>query len=421
MKKLSLMFVFLIFYLSVRADTLNDIKKYVVSIEPNFSSKSIFGKTKIFFNRATQEKLSFPRYGIQIDKVVSGNKQVNFKTTENQLNIEAISMKEIEIHYHGSPARGLFWGDDYVYSTYDPCAWMICLEDPGMRIPIELHLKFPKNYHSVALGTLSSFKSNKKFRSEIWIEANPYASYLYGFAIGNFKIAAGQFNQVKLNFLAINDNEKSILEKFKETTELAMSFFEKRSGVPFPLKSYSQVLVKNSEAQEKQGFSILGHSFVDPILKNPQEDWAIVHELAHQWWGNNITCKSWDHFWLNEGLVVFMTAAFKQERWGQAAYDREMDLARKRYQNAIDAKFDVPLTFSGEYPSLGIKRSIVYSKGALFIDALRKEIGDEVFWKGLEKYTVKNQMRSVVSKDFQSAMESASQKDLNTIFKKWVY
>ena len=116
-----------------------------------------------------------------------------------------------------------------------------------------------------------------------------------------------------------------------------------------------------------------------------------------------------------------MTAAYKQMRWGQSAYDREIELAKKRYQRAIDAKFDVPLTFSGEYPSLGIKRSIVYSKGALFLDALRTEIGEKAFWQGLKDYTIKNQLRSVESKDFQKAMEKADKKKLTSIFKRWVY
>lgn len=143
--------------------------------------------------------------------------------------------------------------------------------------------------------------------------------------------------------------------------------------------------------------------------------------MAHQWWGNLLTCKTWSHFWLNEGVTVFMTAAYKQQRWGQAAYDREMELAKKHYQKAIDAKMDMPLSFAGEYPGIGVRRAIQYSKAALFLDALRTELGEKVFWQGLKDYTVGHQLSSVESRDFQLAMEKAAGTDLSVIFNKWVY
>lgn len=419
MKKITFLCLLLIF--NYKANATSIVKNFIVKIEPNIQGKTIKGSTKIIFKKIETNQLVFPIYGINVEKVLALGKPIEFTIANDQLKIKSQLMSQIEIFYSGSPSKGLFWGEDYVYSNFDPCGWMICFEDVSIRAPFEIHLKYPTNLKSIAIGQLISAKESKYFRTEVWKENNAYSSYLYGFAIGNFTRVREKYNQISLEYMAVNDSEKNLKEKFKQTTELAIKYFEKRSGVPFPGKSYTQVLVKNKEAQEKQGFSVIGHGFVDPILTDPQEDWAIVHELAHQWWGNNITCKSWDHFWLNESIVVFITATYKQERWGQAAYDREMDLARKRYQNAKDAKFDVPLTFSGEYPSLIIKRSIVYSKGTLFLDSLRKEMGENAFWSGLKFYTQKNLMRSVVSKDFQAAMELSSKKDLSTIFKKWVY
>ena len=118
-----------------------------------------------------------------------------------------------------------------------------------------------------------------------------------------------------------------------------------------------------------------------------------------------------------------MVAAYKEKRWGRAAYAREMDLARERYQRAVDAGFDVPLTFEGSYPTLGIKRAIVYSKGALFMDALRREIGEKAFWSGLRAYTRAGVRAagSVESCDFQEAMEASAGRSLAGLFETWVY
>ena len=216
------------------------------------------------------------------------------------------------------------------------------------------------------------------------------------------------------------DFPSELKKKFQETPDI-IKFFESKSGVNLPNGYYSQILVPDSEAQEKSSFSIIGKPFLDPILTDPKEDWVIVHELAHQWWGNSITCKNWDHFWLNEGITVFMTAAYKQQKWGESSYQKEIELAKKRYQKAVDEKMDKPLTFSDPYPSMQIKRAITYSKAMLFMVELRKLLGEEIFWKAFKDYTVAYNEKLVDSKDFQNSFEKTSGKNLSEIFNRWVY
>jgi aminopeptidase N len=206
---------------------------------------------------------------------------------------------------------------------------------------------------------------------------------------------------------------------FQDTGRM-IRFFEEKSGVPFPHPRYAQIVVPGDEAQEVSSFSVIGSENVEPILTNPKEDWAIVHELAHQWWGNLITCKSWDHFWLNEGMVVFLTAAYKEARWGKAEYDREMDVARKRYQVAKDQGYDLPLTKSQEPTQLKFRRAIAYSKAALFLDTLRKQMGETAFWSGLKDYSKKYAGKTVESKDFEKIMESKGGSEVTRLFSVWV-
>lgn len=398
------------------------IDKYIVEIEPNFIDQSIVGETKIKFSDSESKTLNFPLYGIQIDSVKSHDRKVPFKTIENSLSIDLSKLKHhsLTIKYHGKPTKGLVWGKNYVYTDYQPCAWMICSENPGQRLPIVIKLTIPKEMKSVASGVLESARPEKNKRIEKWITQEGHASYLYGFAIGSFESYSEKIGKHEIEFLGIEETVESLKKKFQITNQI-IQFFEEKSSVQLPVQKYTQVLVPGDEAQEKSTFSILGKNNIDPILQNPQEDWAIVHELAHQWWGNALTCKSWEHFWLNEGITVFMTAAYKQKTWGEKAYRVEMDLIQKRYQKAIDAKFDQPLTYAGEYPSLSVKRAIVYNKAALFMAALRKEMGEQAFWKGIQSYTRKHLFQSVESKQFQENMEMASGKSLDVVFKKWVY
>jgi aminopeptidase N len=116
-----------------------------------------------------------------------------------------------------------------------------------------------------------------------------------------------------------------------------------------------------------------------------------------------------------------MVAAWKEHRWGRASYDREMELARQRVEAASKAGTVVPLTFPGPFPTLSARRAIQYSKGALFMDRLRRELGEQRFWDGLRSFTRAYRGTTVVSRDFQRVFERASGRDLGALFNEWVY
>lgn len=191
--------------------------------------------------------------------------------------------------------------------------------------------------------------------------------------------------------------------------------------MPLPDGRYLQVLVPDREAQEAPGFSLIGKDELVDERADSSSAWIIAHEMAHQWWGNLVTCATWQDFWLNEGVATFMTAAWKEHRFGEAAYRQELDIARLRVERVRKLGFDKPLAWGGKYPTLGARRAVQYSKGALFLARLRETIGDTAFWAGLRGFTRKHAGGTVVSSDFQHAMEQASGRDLSALFAEWVY
>jgi hypothetical protein len=116
-----------------------------------------------------------------------------------------------------------------------------------------------------------------------------------------------------------------------------------------------------------------------------------------------------------------MTAAWKEHRFGRAAYVAELDIARRRVARLKEAGGDRPLAFAGAYPSLAARRAVQYSKGVLFLDHLRTQLGEEAFWKGLKSFTRTHAGGVVESRDFQRAFEKASGRDLGAMFDEWVY
>jgi hypothetical protein len=123
----------------------------------------------------------------------------------------------------------------------------------------------------------------------------------------------------------------------------------------------------------------------------------------------------------DEGVTTFMTAAWKEHRYGRAAYEAELAVARSRLDKAQAAGFDKPLAWEGTYPTLATRRAVQYSKGALFMDHLRTVLGEDAFWAGLRRYTRAHAGGVVTSLDFQKAMEASSGRDLRPVFSEWVF
>jgi aminopeptidase N len=405
-----------------------DILSYDTRLRVDVRSRSVEGKTTITYAlpESARSILHLPSHGLDIRDVSSLGSPLKFQIDAEEIvldlprPVQEGEQAAIEIVYRGKPARGLVFGDALVYTDFFTCHWMPCLDSPDDRAAFRLELVVPAAYRVIAGGEhLGSAQAGAGQMEHVYFEKAPRPTYLFGFAAGKFVEATQREGGVELSFLG--PGPAAALQRLFEPTAGMLRFFESKAGVPLPGGRYAQVLVPGSQAQEKSSFSLIGTEELGPSLKDPSEDWVIAHELAHQWWGNLITCKDFSHFWLNEGVTSFMVAAYKEQRWGAAAYARELELFDKRHQAAVAQGFDPKLTFAGDYPTLEMRRAITYSKAALFLSQLRRELGDDAFWRGMKSYTQTRANQSVVSRDFQHDFEAASGRNLTALFNAWVY
>ena len=149
--------------------------------------------------------------------------------------------------------------------------------------------------------------------------------------------------------------------------------------------------------------------------------WFIAHELAHEWWGNSVTSANFSHFWLNEGLVVFLVAAYKQHLFGDTAFKSEIKVAVKRVERAVKENRVAPVAFRRVIREQDINRTMAYSKGAIIFYMLREQLGDELFWKALKQYTLAFKNKSVTTQNLKLSFEKATGANLTAFFNKWVY
>ena len=299
---------------------------------------------------------------------------------------------------------------------------MPCLDDPSVRAPFSLTLVLPPALLSAGNGLLDSVQLQGDGKVvHAWRMESPVPSYLYGFAVGKFTQTQESAGNTSLHYFGPSNlfTSASLQQVFAESADM-LAFYAQRAGVPYPYSAYRQVLLNSQAAQGMASFSIMGARYGTRVLAEPQSIWLGAHEMAHQWWGNGVTNKSWRHFWLNEGIATFMTCANMEHRFGLAEYQRQIDASRVKYQAIRAAGLDKSLVFADWDKPTSADRSLVYDKGALVMHELRGYLGEEKFWKGLKHYTQKHWGQSVETADFRKAMEVATGVDLSAFFKQWV-
>ncbi len=402
-----------------------DVISYHVNIRPDITNQSITGNVTIEFTNNSREAV-FDCSRLNINKVEGANvesyAQKNQKLTV-KFDMPSNNKRQITISYTGTAGMGLkfFPKEKQVHSAYATPQWMVCNNNPNDRATVKTDLIVPKNLTGIGDGALLTKQEvSKKEVLYSWDQKVATPAYTYGFVIGQLNEVQESHEGITLNYYAHNYSKEQLREIFKSTKDI-LTFLEKKSGVPYFQTSYSQLLDVGQTSQELVGLAILRNGYGQQVLDDSSQINLSVHELAHQWWGNMITCQSWNHFWLNEAMAVYMSSAYKEHRFGKKCYEEDIAVYLGAYQKVKDKHLDKPLVFDNWDNPTRDDRTIVYYKGAYVLHLLRLELGDAKFWEGIKSYSQQYYGKSVKTRDFQRAMENSSKRSLQSFFDKWVY
>ena len=148
---------------------------------------------------------------------------------------------------------------------------------------------------------------------------------------------------------------------------------------------------------------------------------VIIHELAHQWFGNGVTENTWDDAWLSEGFATCFTMLFIEHQYGKAAFLSEWEKAKQSFYKyyAMDSSYSIVADRTAEEGD--VTNTVTYQKGACVLLMLRDMIGDAAFKKGIQSYYKKYMNSNASSNDFQLEMEKASKQNLTVFFNQWLH
>ncbi len=328
------------------------------------------------------------------------------------------------IAYHGVPELGFLWGFDFrehdgvpiVFTNCEPIAartWWPCKDRPDDKFTAELSFIVPDTMIAASNGTLIDTRPLAHGRMRYtWREAYPITTYLVSLTATNFVEFADSYlaldgvTQMPLAHFAYPEHLAEAMSRWAFTpqaiTHLAGLFGE----YPFLNEKYGMVEYPWAGAMEHQTLTSMGDYFqVTPA----STDWVIVHELAHQWWGDLVTCGTWRDIWLNEGFATYCEALWAEAQGGPDSL-RAVMLA-KSSDHFPGSCYDPDFIFN----------STVYRKGAWVLHMLRHVMGDQDFFAALRLYAERFAYGNAVTEDLRGVCEEAFGQPLEWFFRQWVY
>ena len=315
-----------------------------------------------------------------------------------------------EISTHGSGSTPVLWT---LSEPYGAKGWWPCKQDLIDKIDsIDIFIKHPEKYKAASNGLLVSEITNSGQTLTHWRHQYPIPAYLIAIAITNY--AVYKDNPGGLEFDIVNYVYPEDLDYTKGQTALT----------PAIMKLYNELFEMYPYAKEKYGHAQFGWGGgMEHTTMTFMGGWSrglIAHELAHQWFGNKITCGSWEDIWLNEGFATYLDGLVYEKFDGEAAFSQW----RKAVVNNVVSS-PSGSTFVTDTTSVSriFNGRLTYRKGAMIIHMLRYKLGDEVFYKGLQNYLADPELAFSYAKtlDLQKHLEAVSGTSLDEFFKDWFY
>ncbi|SOE20002.1 aminopeptidase N [Spirosomataceae bacterium TFI 002] len=306
-------------------------------------------------------------------------------------------------------------------TQYNSC-WFPTIDAPNEKHTQQISITVDTAFTTLSNGLLIKSETNGTTRKDTWLQKIPHSVYLTMIAAGNFtKVVDPSFKDFEVSYYVEPQFEKNAIDIFGNTPEM-IRFFEQKLGVKYPWEKYAQIAVKDyiSGAMENTSATVHGSGIqqTKPQLIDNKPDGIIAHELFHHWFGDLVTCESWANLSLNEGFADYSEQLWAEHKYGKTEGDYTAINARIQY--FIEAEDEQKQVIRFGYEDMeDMFDSHTYAKGGRILHMLRRLIGDEAFWKGLNYYLTEHAYETVEIHDLRQAMERVSGMDLNWFFNQW--
>ncbi|HEX2163333.1 MAG TPA: M1 family metallopeptidase, partial [Thermoanaerobaculia bacterium] len=343
----------------------------------------------------------------------------------------------VAVEYSARPTAGLYFvGPDEGYPDKPAQVWsqgeselnrhwFPSWDFPNDRATTAAAYTVPAGWRAVGNGRLVGVDElpdgRRTFRWEI---DQPHVNYLVSIVAGELvEVADTPWRDVPIVYYVPPGREEEARRSFGRTPEM-MEFFSTSTGVPYPYDKYAQSTAVDFIWGGMENVSAttqtIGTLHDERAATDVSSDGLVAHELAHQWFGDLVTCREWAHCWLNEGFATYFTGLWFEHDRGADGLAWEVWDWRGSYFREDAREYRRPIA-THRYPfPMAMFDAHLYDKGALVLHMVRDLVGDDGWWRGIRRYLDEHAGTTVVTADFQTAMEAATGVPLGPVFDRYV-
>lgn len=374
--------------------------------------------------------------GMQVHSVTSEGRPVEFEHDADSLfvNVPEKLSGDIPfvftIDYSGTPETGLIIADNkhgertFFSDNWPNKArhWLPTVDHISDKATSEFAIVAPGHLQIVSNGLLletSSLESGKRLTH--WKQSVPVAAWLYVVGAARFAVQhLDEFDGKSIQTWVYHQDREAGFHDFAVPTRNALEFFSSHIG-PFEYEKLANIQSNSVSGGMEAASAILYGD--DSVTGMRTERWqsVIVHEIAHQWFGNSVTEADWDDVWLSEGFATYFTSLYFEHSGGRDYFVRRMQDEREKVYEFYAENPDYRIVHDDLGDMSEVTTRQTYIKGAWILHMLREHIGDEQWWSGIRSYYRKYRNSHATTDDFRIEMEGACGCVLGDFFRQWLY
>jgi len=304
--------------------------------------------------------------------------------------------------------------------------WFPSYDTPNDFRTTELRATVAKPYFVVSNGKLMETKENTDgTRTFYWKMDIPYSNYLTSIVVGEYtEIKNGEYDGKPIYAYGYPSEAKEVAETTKNLPA-TIKFFSEKTGVKYPYPKYSQTFVEDFGGGME---NISATTQIEEMIHDERElldtdsESLQSHELAHQWFGDYVTCRDWGQIWLNESFATYFQALWDEEFKGHEYFlYNDVRSNQQQYLDTWNEGNRRPIVTKYYANKDAMFDNYAYPRGGAVLHMLRKHLGDDLFFKSLNHYLVTNAHQPVSTEELRIAIEETSGESMDWFFDQWLY
>ncbi len=420
-----------------------DVRHVKLVLTLDFEQETVSGTAYTTFAALYEEvkTVTFDAVELSIENITVDGKRLSYTITDKKLTVTLDRVYfngevfTVAVAYHAKPRTGMHFvkpapedptRPGQAWSFGQPryhSHWFPCHDAPNDRATTEIIVTVPSQFLTVSNGNLLEVIDNGTTKTHHWLHDIPHAAYLISLVVCDFAVIEDTYNGKPVTYYVRKDRKDDAPFLMGKTPQM-MQFFSEFTGTEYPYDKYAQTVVEiYTGAMEHT--TATTHSFMLLMDKKAALDTDMVpvvaHELAHQWFGDLVTCRDWSNGWLNEGFATYFENMWNEHDLGRDAFKQSM-LRMKEWYMDEDKHYRRPIVYHVFHDDgFELFDGHMYGKGAWVLHMLRHQLGEEAFKRAVKTYLERFREKEVITADLERTFEQSTGRSLAQYFQQWVY